>query len=225
MTDMQENALGQSKSEIARRAGVSLPTWRKWERNAASVTPRLAAKCKRALEELKGDGRQETAEQAPPGSLAKVAEAWEDGILTPRQACAISATLSSWAENDLEDWLEGRSGWPLHRVGPFAYFDLRVTMLIADNAAFAAKAMERCLAVDDEIEKGSSPLTETAAIFDEVLMGAALRSAEELYRYLPTAVRGHPCTPISRSQGSRRPGRRRGCPPGRRRLGGRWGGL
>jgi len=195
MTYMQENALGLSKTELARRAGVSLPTWRKWERNAASVTPRSAAKCKQALEELKGDGRQATAEQAPHGSLAKVAGAWQDGILTPRQACALAATLSSWAEIDLEDWLEGRSGWPLHRVGPFAYFDLRVMMLVADNTAFAAKAMERCLAVDDEIEIGILPFDRDGCFFDEVLMGAALRSAEELYRSLPTLFKDIPARP------------------------------
>ena len=192
MTYMRENALGLSKTELARRAGVSLPTWRKWERNAASVTPRSAAKCKRALEELATRSRQATAEPAREGTLAQVAEAWEDGILTQRQACAISITLSSWAESDLQDWLDGRSDQPLYRVGPFAHFDLRVAMLIGENVAYAAMAMERCLAVDHEIGNGTLPFGRDGCYFDEVLMGAALPEAEEFYRYMPTLFKDIP---------------------------------
>jgi hypothetical protein len=184
-----------NRAEAARRAEVSLPTLRKFEADPESVTPRSAAKCKRALEELAAMSRQEAVEPAPPGSLAKVAEAWENGILTPRQAYALAVTLSSWADVDLEDWLEGRTGGPLHRVIPFAYFDLRVMMLVDDNTAFAAKAIERCLAVDDEIEKGILPFDRDGCFFDEVLMGAALRGAEELYGAQPELFYDIPARP------------------------------
>lgn len=191
----EPKAPGLSPTEMAERAGVSPPTWRKFLRDPRSVTPRTAAKCRRALEQLEAQSRQEAVQETVAHQVAKVAEIWADGLLTPRQAYAVMVTLAEWATPDLKDWLEGVSRRPLHKVGPFPYFDKRVMMLVADNTAFAAMALERCLTVHGEIERGVLPFERDGCYFDEVLMGAALQKAEEQVQALPELFQDLPERP------------------------------
>lgn len=146
------------------KAGVSLASWRRWESDPSSVSPDIAFACESALVGRVFD--------------AKVASAWEShGRLTPRQAAAFIHTLSWWADLELGEWLRSREE-PLHEVGPFCYFDVRVMMLVGDNAAFAAAAMDRCRVVAEEIERGVLPFDRPGCFFDEVLMAAALPAAQ-----------------------------------------------
>ena len=107
-------------------------------------------------------------------------DAWlGDGRLTPRQAAAISYTLQSWADLDLQSWLLDRDE-PLHDIGPFAYLDRRVMMLVGESAAFVDAARARCVAVAEEIEQGVLPFDRPGCYFDEVLMGAVLPRAQDM---------------------------------------------
>lgn len=188
-------ALGLSQAEAARQAGVGLVTWRRWEADPASVNPALAAKCQTTLEAAAAQRDQLTADdQARRDQMAKVAEAWAQGVLTPRQAYGLMMAIGDW-KTELEDWLDQASHSPLHQVGPFAYFDKRAMMLVGDSTAFAAKAAERCQAVHDEIEKGALPFHREGCFFDEVLIAAALRWGEDLLTEMPELFEGLPERP------------------------------
>lgn len=52
----QRTEIGLTQEQAARRAGVSLATWRRWERNPDSVTEDVRAQCQEALDEAE-DGQ------------------------------------------------------------------------------------------------------------------------------------------------------------------------
>jgi transcriptional regulator with XRE-family HTH domain len=155
--------LGLSQQHAAARANVSLASWRRWEADPKSVSDSIAHACELVLAVRRID--------------IDIAAAWKsDGRMTPRQAAAIICTLNWWADMDLEEWLRDRTT-PLHEVAPFSYFDVRVMILVGENAAFAAAARDRCRAVADEIQSGTLPFDRDGCYFDELLIGAALCEA------------------------------------------------
>ena len=177
-------AVGLTQTEAARRARVSLATWRRWETDPTSVSATTATKCRKALLPLLSPARpsrtaaKATGETAPSQPAkdnawkAPFTQAWSDSpILTPRQAYAIAAQLNYWAEAYIGEW-DGNE--PLHTLAPFGYLDLRVMLLVGENRAFAALAKERCLAVAKDIERGILPFDRPGCYFDEVLMGIAV---------------------------------------------------
>jgi len=65
-------------------------------------------------------------------------------------------------------------------------------ILVGDNKAFAAKALERCRAVSDEVQRGVLPFDRDGCFFDEVLMAAALQEAPSLMTDMPDLFEGLP---------------------------------
>jgi len=120
---------------------------------------------------------------------------WAEGAMTPRQAWAVLSVLAYWADTDLRGWLDGDVDQPLYQCEPFVHFDERVMMLVGENKAFAEKARKRCLAVHDEIEQGVLPFDRPGCYFDEVLVGAAVRVAEDYLNDMPELFAGLPERP------------------------------
>ncbi|MDR1294521.1 MAG: hypothetical protein LBK59_06125 [Bifidobacteriaceae bacterium] len=86
-------AIALSQPDAARRAGVSLATWRRWEDDPDSVRQSTRDACERVL----------AAESQFHADLAADVErftaSWADKpYLTPRQASAIAGTLGLWAD-------------------------------------------------------------------------------------------------------------------------------
>lgn len=52
----QRTEIGLTQEQAARRAGVSVATWRRWERNPDSVTDDVRVQCQRALDQAE-DGQ------------------------------------------------------------------------------------------------------------------------------------------------------------------------
>lgn len=171
--------LGLTQSEAAVKAGVSLATWRRWEVDPESVGSKSRAACERAL----AGGPNLT---SIPDDLVKAyTRAWGDSTrLTTRQAFAITVTLDSWADGELALWLD-QPDEPLHDVGPFSDFDLRVLMLVAENRAWVQAVRQRCSAIPQEIQLGILPFDRPGAFIDEVLIGAALQDAPALMSDMP----------------------------------------
>lgn len=127
---------------------------------------------------------------APRQDVATFERQWRDcPHLTPRQAYALAATLDIWADLHIAGWLEGR-GEPLHSVPPFDDFDLRVMMQVAENRAWAEGVRRRCHKVSDEIKQGTLPFDRSGPYIDEVLIGAALESAQAYLDDVPDAFEG-----------------------------------
>jgi len=167
--------LNLTQPEAARRAGVSLATWRRWEENPETVSAGTRGKCERVV-----DVDREVRSPFADHDL-KFEQSWGDcPYLTPRQAGAIATVLALWADTEIGEWLDG--GWsrePLHAVPPFTALDRRVMIYVNDNKAWAEKARERCYAVAEEVAEGILPFDREGCFFDELLMGLALPIAQE----------------------------------------------
>ncbi len=161
-----------TQADAARKAGVSLATWRRWEEEPDSVSAKTRAACQSVLENVTDF------ERALAKSAAAFTAAWSDSPrLTPRQAYAIALELDGWADMDIAEWLREPSE-PLHEVSPFYHFDLRVMMLVGESRAWAEAVRQRCRTVSDEIEAGTLPFDRPGPLIDEVLTGAALSGAQ-----------------------------------------------
>lgn len=169
----QRVAKGLTQTEAARRASVSLATWRRWEADPSSVREKTASKCEQMLVGGVAAGMGDAA-------LRGVLTAWGDSPrLTPRQAWALSATLGTWSDLYLKPWIaEPRD--PLHDVSPFCQFDLRVLVLVGENRAWVEGVRRRCDVLAEEIEQGVLPFDRPGPFIDEVLIAAALTEAPDM---------------------------------------------
>jgi len=175
--------LGLSQSDAARKAGLSLATWRRWEEKPDSVSAKTRAAAEKVVAAAGG----------PPLDGATVAiweEAWgASPVLTPRQGYAIAATIGMWADLHLGSWLNDPHE-PLHSVPPFDDFDLRVMMHVNESRAWVEAVRERCDVICDELEKGILPFDRSGPYIDEVLIGAALDGASDWMTDLPETFEG-----------------------------------
>ncbi|WP_206494867.1 helix-turn-helix transcriptional regulator [Microbacterium sp. KRD174] len=163
-----------TQASAAKLAGVSLATWRRWEQDPASVAAATATACERVLQRRP---RQE--------SDVDFERVWQNhGEITPRQAYAIATVLGLW-EDELALWLRFPSGEPLHQIGPLAVLDTRVMFHIGESFAFAEAVRERCAAIVGEIEDGVLPVMRPGRFIDEVLIGAALPTAQAHLQEMP----------------------------------------
>lgn len=169
----QRVAKGLTQTEAARRASVSLATWRRWEADPSSVWKKTASKCEQMLVGGVAAGMGDAA-------LRGIVMAWgESPRLTPRQAWALSATLDTWSDLYLKPWIaEPRE--PLHDVSPFCQFDLRVLVLVGENRAWVEGVRRRCDVLGEEIEQGVLPVDRPGPFIDEVLIAAALTEAPDM---------------------------------------------
>jgi hypothetical protein len=103
-------------------------------------------------------------------------------LLTPRQALCVGVVLGGWVM-ELQNWLNDRHLEALHRVGPFASFDLRVMILINESRPWAEIAQGHCEALNTDLNAGKLPmLCERApCYFDELLIATALPLGEERF--------------------------------------------
>lgn len=168
--------LGLTQTIAARRARVSLATWRRWESDPSNVATETAELCERVL-------------SVQPLRLASDDELFERQWakypqVTPRQAFAVVIALSLWAD-ELDTWLKDPTEEPLHDVGPFARFDRRVMFYVGESRAFAAETRDRCVAVVAEIEDGTMPFMRQGMFMDDVLLGAALDAARDHLQDMP----------------------------------------
>lgn len=168
-----------TQADAARKAGVSLATWRRWEEDPGAVSAKTRIACEGVLE-----GVSEF-ERALAKSTAAFVDAWGDSPrLTPRQAYAIAVELDGWADGEIAEWLRDPRE-PLHDVAPFHQFDLRVMMLVGESRAWADAVRRRCRIVSDEIEFGTLPFDRPGPLIDEVLIGAALEGAQASLQDMP----------------------------------------
>lgn len=183
MTNISDRrkALGLTQSQAARKAKVSLETWRRWERGIP-VRERTATRCEAALVS-RPDSRPTAVGGAEDPSetdlSAPFLKSWgPDGsqLLSPFEAYALALMLDLWADGDLGEWDPREE--PLHDVGPFRHFDKRVMMLVDDNRSFAAMVRERCYLVAKQIEAGLLPFDTVHYLIDEVLVAAAIEEAD-----------------------------------------------
>ena len=182
----QREELKLSQADAANLAEVSLATWRKWEDNPDKVGQASRESCEQALDGAAHARAQLVAE------LDEFAENWKTcPYLTARQAFAVSVILDVWSEM-IDDWLEDPSSEPLHEVAPFKMLDLRVMMLVNENRAWAAAALERCCSVSEELRQGVLPFDHPDCFFDEALMALVLPQAEMLMTDMPDIVEGLP---------------------------------
>jgi transcriptional regulator with XRE-family HTH domain len=172
--------LNLTQSAAALRAGLSLATWRRWEEDPDSVSAKTREACERVLRE-----------EAPFATVlselaARFERSWFDcSYLTPRQAYSIAMTLNLWADGEIRDWVRAPGEEPLHEVSPFHLFDRRVLIHVNENRAWAENVRERCYAIADEIGRGVLPFDRPGAYIDELLVGAALRQAEDQLTDMP----------------------------------------
>lgn len=157
--------LGLTQTGAARRAGVSIATWRRWEDNPGSVKGSTAERCEAVL------GSRTEGELSMSASL--IARSWP----TPRQSAGILTGLDFWID-EIESWLNSPSE-PLHEVGLFPLFDLRVMILVDGNRAWAAACRERLAALRGEITAGVFPFDRKGCFFDEAAMAPVLRVAQD----------------------------------------------
>lgn len=170
----QRTKLGLTQAEAASKAGVSLATWRRWEENPESVSAKTRAASEAVLE---GTALVLNADAESANAFE---EAWGDSpYLTPRQAYAISATLSIWGDLFIGEWLKTREE-PLHTIPPFDELDLRIMIQVGDNAAWATAVRRRCYVISDEIESGVLPFDRQGPFIDEVLIAASIDGAKTL---------------------------------------------
>lgn len=181
MTERSERRieLDLTQTDAARRADVSLATWRRWEEDPETVNAASRAACEGVLERLSD------LERTLSKSAAAFTTAWGNSTrLTPRQARAISFVLDTWADADIAEWLRD-PGTPLHEVPPFDQLDLRVMMLVDENRAWAEAVRRRCYAISDELQEGILPCDRPGPLIDEVLIGASLDEAQDLQQDTP----------------------------------------
>lgn len=168
-----------TQADAARKAGVSLATWRRWEEGPDAVSAKTRIACEGVLE------RVSEFERALSKSAAAFTDAWGDSPrLTPRQASAIAVELDGWADGEIAEWLRDPRE-PLHDVAPFHHFDLRVMMLVGESRAWVEAVRQRCRIVSDEIESGTLPFDRRGPLVDEVLIGAALEGAQASLQDMP----------------------------------------
>lgn len=168
-----------TQTDAARRAGVSLATWRRWEEAPGSVSEKTRRACESALE------RVSESDLALSKEVAAFTRAWQDSPrLTPRQAYAIALELDMWDDLHLSSWISDPTG-PLYDVPPFDEFDLRVMMLVGESRAWAEAVRRRCRVLSDEIEAGRLPFDRPGPLIDEVLIGAALTGAQASLEDMP----------------------------------------
>ncbi|PRI10524.1 helix-turn-helix domain-containing protein [Leucobacter massiliensis] len=168
-----------TQTDAARRAGVSLATWRRWEEDPNSVSEKTRRACESALQ------RVSELDLAMSKEADAFTRAWQNSRrLTPRQAYAIALELDTWDDLYLSPWISDPSG-PLYDVSPFDEFDLRVMMLVGENRAWAEAVRRRCRVLSDEIEAGTLPFDRPGPLIDEVLIGAALAGAQASLEDMP----------------------------------------
>lgn len=168
-----------TQTDAARKADVSLATWRRWEEDPDSVSAKTRIACEDVLE-----GASEF-ERALSKSAVAFTGSWQDSPrLTPRQAYAIAVELDGWADGEIAEWLRDPSE-SLHEVAPFHHFDLRVMMLVGENRAWAEAVRRRCRVISDEIEAGTLPFDRPGPLIDEVLIGATLDGAQASLKDMP----------------------------------------
>jgi len=182
---LREN-VGLTQTEAAAKARVSLATWRRWEADPERVSPDTASRCEAVL-------------VAPEVTYDR---AWLDEInaswgsrerLTPRQAAAIAISLDIWGDLYLGEWLDSSGDrTPLHEIAPFAFLDLRVMVLVAENPAWVALAKKRCHAVAQEMRSGVLPFDRPGCFFDEVIMAPALARAVDFLADESDSLEGLP---------------------------------
>ena len=82
-----------TQEEAARKAGVSLATWRRWELDPGSVSMKTRVACEDVLEATSDF------ERALSKSAVAFTGSWQDSRrLAPRQAYAIAVELDGWAD-------------------------------------------------------------------------------------------------------------------------------
>lgn len=171
-----------TQADAARKAGLSLATWRRWEEDPESVRAKTRSFCERVLA---ANPKRLAADHALAELHDQVDRSWRDRPdLTPRQAHAIAMTLDGWADLDIAEWLENPDH-PLHDVSPFAYFDLRVMMLVNENRAWAAAVQQRCRTLSEEVSAGTIAFDRPGCYMDELLLGTALPGAQAFLDEMP----------------------------------------
>lgn len=185
----QRSELGITQSEAARRAGISLATWRRWEDDPDSVSDKTRSACEALID------RETQHAAALAESAASFQAAWaDDPNLTPRQAWAIATELDGWANLEIAEWLIHQNG-PLHQIGPFDMFDLRVMMLVGENPAWVEAVRRRCNVVRDELESGVLPFDRPGPLIDGLLIWTALWGAEGMLTEMPDLFEQIPARP------------------------------
>lgn len=170
---------GLTQDEAARKAGVSLASWRRWELDPDSVSVKTCVACEGVLESVAEFKRVFSK------SCEAFTNSWNDSPrLTPRQAYAIGLQLDFWADTDIAEWLQDPSV-PLYEVSPFTHFDLRVLMHVGENRAWVEGVRQRCYVISDEIQSGTLPFDRPGPLIDEILIGASLDDAQTLLREEP----------------------------------------
>lgn len=181
---------GLTQDEAARKAGVSLASWRRWELDPDSVSVKTCVACEGVLESAAEFKRVFSK------SCEAFTSSWKDSPrLTPRQAYAIGLQLDFWADTDIAEWLQDPSV-PLYEVSPFTHFDLRVLMHVGENRAWVEGVRQRCYVISDEIQSGTLPFDRPGPLIDEILIGASLDDAQtllgeesELFAQIPSRER------------------------------------
>lgn len=162
-----------TQSDAAKKAGVSLATWRRWEEYPESVSAKTRAACEDVLD------AESRLSRALAESAAAFENVWRDvPYMTPRQAYALSVTIVLWADSDIAEWGTEQNE-PLHEVPPFDEFDLSVMMHVSESRAWAEAVRRRAYKVSDEIEQGILPFDRPGPFIDEVLFGAAFEAARD----------------------------------------------
>lgn len=165
---------GLTQDEAARKAGVSLASWRRWELDPDSVSVKTCVACEGVLESAAEFKRVFSK------SCEAFTSSWKDSPrLTPRQAYAIGLQLDFWAGTDIAEWLQDPNV-PLYEVSPFTHFDLRVLMHVGENRAWVEGVRQRCYVISDEIQSGTLPFDRPGPLIDEILIGASLDDAQTL---------------------------------------------
>lgn len=175
-----------TQADAARKAGVSLATWRRWECDPYSVSLKTRTACEDVL------GGTSEVERAYSKSTVNFTESWKDSTrMTPRQAFAIAVELDGWDDLHIAEWLRNPNE-SLHSVAPFHNFDLRVMMLVGESRAWAEAIGQRCRVISSEIEAGTLPFDRPGPFIDELLMGAVLDGAQALLDDMPELFEGIP---------------------------------
>lgn len=181
----QRKATGLTQTDAARKAGVSLATWRRWEADAGAVSSEVRARCERVIEPK----RQEI-----DGTWREPYKVWHGHPHLPaRHAAALSSELAMHKDLHVSDWLDSlRTGAePLKNVPPFCYFDPRVMFHVGENAAWAEMAAERSMHVSRLLGNGAFPHAEWfSCLYDQLIVVASIPAAAEALRDMPELYAG-----------------------------------
>ncbi|RLP76844.1 XRE family transcriptional regulator [Mycetocola tolaasinivorans] len=185
--------LGLSQSEAARRASVSVATWRRFEGDPGSVSARTRHACERVLG--RGDGVHLDSQSDPLGQEMFSIPWVQSPYFSPRQAAAVASVMDDWTHHDLDQWIRIPNASPLHTIPPFSEFDIRVMITIGENRAYAAAVRERCRHLSVRIQRGGLPFGCTGPYIDEPIFGATVlraptipRNTPELFDALPEGI-------------------------------------